>query len=114
MANNAEVTQPRPRFSQEAIATIVTVGIAIAGLVLTTMNDLREEARADRAAAQATAEADRAAWQAESRQLRESLERKTEAFQREILRFTERQAALAALVSSREPENESTETVATQ
>ena len=48
----------RFRLSQETIA-IVTVGIALAGLILGTIGDLRDEARADRAA-----------WQAESRQFR--------------------------------------------
>ena len=55
-------TTTRFRLSQEMIA-IVTVGLALAGLNLVTigdLRDLREEARADRAA-----------WQAESRQYRD-------------------------------------------
>ena len=50
----------RFRLSQEIVAS-VTVGVALAGLVLATVGDLRDEARADRAAAQA----DRAAAQAD-------------------------------------------------
>lgn len=99
MTSESERVATRPRFGQETIAiiaTIVTVGIAIAGLVLATVNDLREEARADRAA-----------WQAESRQLRdearadrEASRADREAFQREMLRLTEAHARLAAVVSS--------------
>ena len=63
--NDTERKGTRFRLSQETIA-IVTVGIALAGLNLATVGDLREEARADRAAAQAAAQADRAAWQTEA------------------------------------------------
>ena len=69
--------------SQETIA-IVTVGLALAGLDITSYNglrsdmrDMRAEARADREAweaesarLQAEARADREAWQAEARALR--------------------------------------------
>ena len=79
------------KLSQETIA-IVTVGLALAALILSLIvfiasstNDLRAEGRADRAAAQAAREAiraenradraearaDREAWQAEMRALRE-------------------------------------------
>ena len=88
----------RFRLSQETVA-IVTVGIALAGLNLATVGDLREEGRADRAAAQA----DRAAWQAESRQLRdearadrESFQRRMEALQRQVVGLSIEQARLAS------------------
>ena len=91
----------RLRISQETIA-IVTVGVALAGLILITTGDLRNEAREDRNA-----------WQAESRQLRdearadrEAFQRQSEAFQREILRLTQAQAELGAIVASTRPTNE--------
>ena len=100
------------RLSQEMIA-IVTVGIALAGLNLATVGDLREEARADRAVAQAEGQADRTAWQAESRQLRdearaerEAFRHEGEAFRREILRLTQEQAELAAVVDSTRTQNQ--------
>ena len=120
----------RPRLSQETIA-IVTVGVALAGLILVTTGNLRDEsrasrvawqaesrqlrdeARADRAAWQAEsqklrdeARADRTAWQAESQKLRDDFQRQSETFQREILRLTEGQAKLAALVTSAQPGSE--------
>ena len=47
-------TNPQPRFvlSQETI-TIVTVGVALAGLILLNQGEMRAEARADRAEARA-------------------------------------------------------------
>ena len=97
----SETSNKRPstqfRLSQETIA-IVTVGIALAGLNLATVGDLRDEARADRAAWQAEsrqlrdeARADRAAWQAEN-------QRRRDEFQREILRLTAEHAKLATVV----------------
>jgi len=70
--NDTERTPGRLRLSQETIA-IVTVGIALAGLILASVGDLREEARTDRAA-----------WQAESRQLRDEARADREAFQRQM------------------------------
>ena len=120
----------RPRISQETIA-IVTVGVALAGLILVTTGDLRDEGRASRVAWQAEsqqlrnewqeesrqlrdeARADRTAWQAESQKLRdearadrEAFQRESETFRREILRLTEGQAKLAAIVTSPQPGNE--------
>ena len=98
MATETDRSPGRFRLSQETIA-IVTVGIALAGLNLATVGDLREEARADRAAAHA----DRAAWQAESRQLRdearadrENFQRQMEALQRQVIGLSIEQARLAA------------------
>ena len=100
-----ETRMGRFRLSQETVAS-VTVGIALAGLILATVGDLRDEARADRAAAQtdrAAAQADRAAWQAESRQLRdearadrENFQRRMEALQRQVVGLSIEQARLAA------------------
>ena len=115
-----DTERPGPwfRLTQETIA-IITVGLALAGLNLATVADLREEARTDRGQAQAQAQADRDAWQAESRQLRAQSQAEQaqlraeaqaeraqlraetqadrEAFQREILRLTAQQAKLAAI-----------------
>ena len=105
---DTEKPAPRFRLSQETIA-IVTVGIALAGLNLATVADLRDEARADRAAAQAAtqaaqaaAQAAQAAWQAESRQLRDEARADREHFQREILRLTGKTEKLAAVVEAKE------------
>ena len=91
----------RFRLSQEMIA-IVTVGLALAALILVTVADLREEGQADRAA-----------WQAESRQYRdevrasrEAFQRKSEAWQREILRIREAQARPAGVASPRPGEQQ--------
>ena len=119
MTDKEQRAERRVRISQETFA-IVSVGAALAGLILVTTGDIRDEARADRAA-----------WQAESRQLRdearaareasdrrakdfrdearaarEASDRKLEAFEREILRLTEGQARLAALATSPRPKDE--------
>ena len=84
MTNDAESTAPVPgrrrwfHLSPETIA-IVTVGIALATLMLTTANDIRDEARAARVAwEKRTAEID-AAWKAESRQIRDSFDARARA-----------------------------------
>ena len=71
----------RARFSlsQETIA-IVTVGVALAGLYLATVSDMRAESRAEREAIRAEARANR------------------EAFERQILRLVEQQGTLNGLV----------------
>ena len=101
MTDESPRSTGRLRISQETIA-IVTVGVALAGLILITTGDLRNEAREDRSA-----------WQTESRQLRdearadrEAFQRQSEAFQREILRLTQAQAELGAIVASTRPTNE--------
>ena len=109
----------RPRLSQETIA-IVTVGVALAGLNLVTTSDLRDLRNEWQAESQQLrnewqeesrqlrdeARADRTAWQAESQKLRDDFQRQSETFQREILRLTEGQAKLAAVVTSAQPGNE--------
>ena len=112
MTDENQRTMGRLRISQETIA-IVTVGVALAGLNLVTTGDLREEARADRAAWQSQSQQLRNEWQTESRQLRDearsdrkAFQRESEAFQREILRLTQGQAERAAIVGSTQPKNE--------
>ena len=101
MTDEDQHTNVRLRISQETIA-IVTVGIALAGLNLVTTGDLRGL---------------RNEWQAQSRQLRnearadrEKLSNEAradrEGFQREILRLTQGQAELAAIVASTQPKSE--------
>ena len=94
MSNDNERPRRRVQITQETFA-IVTVGVALAGLMLVTIGDLREEARADRAA-----------WQAESRQMRDEARSDHEALQREILRLTQGQAEIRATVASTQATNE--------
>ena len=102
--NDIERRTSRFRLSQETVA-IVSVGVALAGLILASVGDFREEARADRTA-----------WQAESRQIRdearaadaadrenfqrqmETFQRQMEALQRQVVGLSIEQARLAAVV----------------
>ena len=81
------------KLTQETIA-IVTVGLTLAALVLTlagfvisSTNDIRAEARADRAA-----------WQAESARLRAEARADREAFEKHIIRLTQEQSQLSGIV----------------
>ena len=74
------------KLSQETIA-IVTVGLALAGLNVTSTHSIRAEARADRAEARA----DREAIRAEARADRE-------AFEKHITRLTQEQSRLTGIV----------------
>ena len=112
-----DATKARIRISQETIA-IVTVGLALAALVVTSTGrvsdrldhnvaELRAEARADRDAIRAEARADRAearADRAEARAQREALRAEAradrEAFARQIVKLTAGQAHLVGLVES--------------
>ena len=67
--------QARFSLSQETI-TILTVGVALAGLILVGVGEMRAEARADRAEARAA----------------------REAFEKKILRLVEQQGTLNGLV----------------
>lgn len=98
----------RSRISQETIAivtTSVTVGAALAGLMLVTTGNIRDEARADRARIDAAMQADRAAWQAAFEAERQRTDTALRAmhdaanadrrrFEAEILRLAERQVRL--------------------
>ena len=92
------------KLNQETIA-IVTVGLALAGLDVTSDNSIREEIRAVRTEARA----DREAWQAEAQSLRAeaSAEREAlrtearadrEAFEKHIIRLTQEQSRLTGMV----------------
>ena len=96
------------KLSQETIA-IVTVGLALAGLVTTTHLSLRAEMRADRETIRAEARADRAearadreAIRAEARADREAIRVEAradrEAFEKQILRLTQEQSRLTGAV----------------
>ena len=84
----ATPTNSRPRFSlsQETI-TIVTVGVALAGLILVSQGEMRAEARADRAELRTELEAMRAEARADRR-----------AFAEQITRLVEKQGTLSGLV----------------
>ena len=114
------------KLNQETIA-IVTVGLALAGLVVTGDNGirteiravrtearaerealraeartdraaLRAEARADREALRAEARADREAFQAEIRRLDDQDRAEREAFEKHITRLTQEQSRLTGIV----------------
>ena len=81
------------KLTQETIA-IRTVGLTLAALVLTlagfvisSTNDIRDEARADRAA-----------WQAEAQSLRDEARADREAFEKHIIRLTRQQSQLTGIV----------------
>ena len=76
--------------TQETI-TILTVGVALAGLIVVNLGDMRSEARAYRAEARAEARADREAIRAEARADRE-------AFAKQITRLVEQQGTLSGFV----------------
>ena len=92
------------RLSQETIA-IVTVGLALAGLDVTSDNGIRSEmqamraeARADREALRAEARADRAAFQAEIRRLDDQARADREAFEKHVTRLIQEQSRLTGIV----------------
>ena len=114
------------KLTQETIA-IVTVGLALAGLILTTTNGIRDEARAEREAFRsemqalrtearadrealrtearsdrAEARADREALRAEAHAEREALRAEAradrEAFEKHITRLTQEQSRLTGMV----------------
>ncbi len=72
------------KLTQETIA-IGTVGLTLAGFVISSTNDIRDEARADRAA-----------WQAEARS---EARADREAFEKHIIRLTREQSLLSGIVS---------------
>ena len=109
-----DATKTRIRISQETIA-IVTVGLALAALVVTSTGrvsdrldhnvaELRAEARADRAEARAQREAIRAEARAQREAIRAEAradrEADREAFARQIAKLTAGQAHLVGLVES--------------
>ena len=85
------------KLRQETIA-IVTVGLALAGLITTTHLSLRAEMRADREAIRAEARADRAEAQADREAIRVEARADREAFEKQILRLTQEQSRLTGIV----------------
>ena len=89
----------RTRFSlsQETIA-IVTVGVALAGLILMETGEIRAEARADRARTDAATRAMRAEGQADRAEMRAEWRASREAFEKRIIQLVEQQGTLNGLV----------------
>ena len=99
------------KLSQETIA-IVTVGLALAGLVVASdtairsemqamrseMQAMRADARADRAENQAAREAIRAEARADREALRAEARADREAFEKHITRLTQEQSRLTGMV----------------
>ena len=83
--------------SQETI-TILTVGVALAGLILVNLGDMRSEAREYREAIHAEARADRARTEAAMNLMRAEGRADREAFAKQITRLVERQGTLHGLV----------------
>ena len=96
--------QPRFSLSQETI-TIVTVGVALAGLILMESGEMRAEARADRARTEAAmnemraeGRADRAEGRAHRAEMRAEGRAAREAFEKRIIQLVEQQGTLNGLV----------------
>ena len=92
------------KLSQETIA-IVTVGLALAGLILATTSGIRDEARADRdafrsevRALRAEARADRAEARADRDALRIEARADRDAFEKHVTRLTQGQSRLTGMV----------------
>ena len=85
----------RSRFSlsQETI-TVLTVGVALAGLILVNQGEMR----ADREALRAEARADRARTEAAMNLMRMEARADREAFAKQITRIVEQQGTLSGLV----------------
>ena len=81
------------KLTQETIATgtvgltLATLVLTLAGFVISSTNDIRAEARADRAA-----------WQTEAQSLRDEARADREAFEKHILRLTRQQSQLTGIV----------------
>jgi len=96
--------QPKFSLSQETI-TILTVGAALAGLILVNLGEMRAEreamradARADRARIEASMNQMRAEGRADREEMRVEGRASREAFEKQIARILERQGTLGGLV----------------
>ena len=83
--------------SQETI-TILTVGVALAGIIVATYGDMRSEARAEREAMRSEARADRARIETSMNLMRTEGRADREAFAKQITRLVEQQGTLNGLV----------------
>ena len=86
--------------TQETI-TILTVGVALAGLIVVNLGDMRSEVRAYRAEAhayRAEARADRAKARADREAIRAEARADREAFAKQITRLVEQQGTLSGFV----------------
>ena len=92
-ARGRDPKQPRFSLSQETI-TIVTVGVALAGLILMESGEMRAEARADRARTDAAMNEMRAEGRADRAEGRAA----REAFERKFIQLVEQQGTLNGLV----------------
>ena len=103
MARSEEVQgRRRAGFSltQETI-TILTVGVALAGLIVVNLGDMRSEVRAYRAEAltyRAEARADRAEARADREAIRTEARADREAFAKQITRLVEQRGTLSGFV----------------
>ena len=92
------------KLTQETIAigtvglTLATLVLTLSGFVISSTNDIRDEARADREAWQAEAQSLRAAWQTEAQSLRDEARADREAFEKHIIRLTRQQSQLTGIV----------------
>lgn len=98
------MNQAKFSLSQETI-TVLTVGVALAGIMLVSQGDMRAEARADRArtdaalaAMRAEGRADRARIDAALAAMRAEARADREAFAKQITRLVEQQGTLSGLV----------------
>ena len=105
---NQDMRRTRFSLSQETI-TILTVGIALAGIILVNQGEMRAEARADRARAETALNAMRAEARADRARIEASMNLSVnlvraegrsdrEAFARQIARLVEQQGTLNGLV----------------
>jgi len=89
--------QTRFSLSQETI-TVVTVGVAVAGILLATLGDMRTESRAAREALRAEVRIDLARIEATMNLMRAEGRADRQAFAKEITRLVEQQGTLNGLV----------------
>ena len=89
--------QPRFSLSQETI-TIVTVGVALAGLILMESGEMRAEARADRARTDAAMKEMRAEGRALRAEMRAEGRASREAFEERITQLVAQQGTLNGLM----------------
>ena len=88
-----DMKQPRFSLSQETI-TILTVGAALAGIILVGLGEMRVERQAMRE----DARADRARIEASMNQMRAEGQASREAFEKQITRLVEQQGTLNGLM----------------